>query len=427
MEISTKQQHHEKVPIIIGSSIITTSKFQQAIMRRLIMLFATIVVAINAYSQCPSEDRYVLYPTKNIWTFLKLDTSNGKIWQVQYSVEGADYRFETSLNSTALVLDEDRPSGRFKLYPTDNTYNFILIDTKIGTTYQVQWSQEYKNRLVLPISSDGQLIWSCGFAKVKYYSAWRYYDENKQYLTADSFDSCENFNNGLAKVQKDGKSNYIDTTGNYLFKQWYDNCQKYNDQNLAWVRDNGKENYLNIDQNAIFSEWYDKCSSMDKNHFKICSDGKYNILSREGSILLAEWYDSVEYLDRNGFVTVEKDGKYNFVNIKTGSLISEWYDYCYSFIDGYSKVEKDDKYNYIGLDGELIFENWYDYCFSICHGFAAVSNEDNKYNFVDISTGLAISQEWFNDCKPFNSDGVGEVQIEDKWYTIDKTGTIKEK
>lgn len=389
------------------------------------MIFATIIMAINTYSQCPPEDRYVLYPTKNIWTFLKLDTSNGKIWQVQYSVDGPDYRFETSLNSTALVLDENRPSGRFKLYPTDNTYNFILIDTKFGTTYQVQWSQESAKRLIIPISYEGQLIWSCGFAKVKSLYSWNYYDEDKNYLSRENFDSCEDFYNGLAKVEINGNKNFIDTTGNYLFKQWYEECSRYNELNLARVRDNGKENYLDIDQNPIFPVWYDVCYIVSSGHFVIRSNEKYNIMDREGSVLLQDWYDDVGHVDSNGLISVEKDGKYNFANIKTGVLISEWYDYCYCFVAGYSKVENDEKYNYIGIDGKLIFENWYDYSSGIYHGFASVSNA-GKYNFIDINTGLPISQEWFDDCKSFDEDGYGEVKIGNKWFRIDKTGILKE-
>ena len=75
----------------------------------------------------------------------------GKIWQVQYSTDGDEYRFETVLNSKTLSYKGD--IGRFTLYPTTNTYNFILLDQIDGTTYQVQWSGERKNRLVLPISN----------------------------------------------------------------------------------------------------------------------------------------------------------------------------------------------------------------------------------------------------------------------------------
>ena len=96
------------------------------------------------------NSRYQLFPTENIWTFLKLDTSNGKIWQVQYSVNN-DYRGEVVLNGQALVEGNASKNGRFTLYPTKNMFNFILLDQKDGRTWQVQWSMEENNRMVIPI------------------------------------------------------------------------------------------------------------------------------------------------------------------------------------------------------------------------------------------------------------------------------------
>lgn len=395
-------------------------------MKRAILSLASVLLAISmVYSQEVTNERYVLYPTKNIWTFLKLDTSNGKIWQVQYSVEGADYRFETNLNNTSLVLDKSRPAGRFRLYPTDNTYNFILIDTKIGTTYQVQWSQDAKNRMVLPISSDGALIWSCGFAKVKFLSSWNYYDENKNYLTSEFFDECEDFDSGYAKVSKEGKTNYIDTTGNYLFNKWYDDCDKFNSQNVAWVKENGKENLLDITQNPILSKWYDECSYMTEGFIEVGNEGKYNIVNLSGTLLFSEWYDYLGYFDSNGLLSAKKDGKYNFLNIKGEVILPEWYDFCFSFVNGYCKVEKDSKYNYVGINGVIALKEWYDYCGSINDGIVVISKDD-KWNFADLNTGLPLSLEWFDDCKSFDEDDTVEVKKGEKWYLMDKKGVLKE-
>lgn len=61
-------------------------------------------------------NNYLLYPTTNIYTFLKLDTRNGKIWQVQYSMD--ENEFEVVLNSRELVTS-GKP-GQFALYPTTN-------------------------------------------------------------------------------------------------------------------------------------------------------------------------------------------------------------------------------------------------------------------------------------------------------------------
>ena len=93
---------------------------------------------------------YKLYPTSNMWTFLKLDTRNGKIWQVQFSVKGDDYRFESPLNTASLISD-GKESGRFELYPTQNMYNFILLDAVDGRTWQIQWSTEPESQAIIPI------------------------------------------------------------------------------------------------------------------------------------------------------------------------------------------------------------------------------------------------------------------------------------
>ena len=92
-------------------------------------------------------NNFVLYPTTNVYTFLKLDTRNGKIWQVQYSMD--ENEFEVVLNNKELVTN-GKP-GQFALYPTTNNWTFILLDTVNGDTYHVQWSQDADNRIVIPI------------------------------------------------------------------------------------------------------------------------------------------------------------------------------------------------------------------------------------------------------------------------------------
>ena len=94
--------------------------------------------------------RYKLFPTENIWTFLKLDTQNGKIWQVQYSIND-NYRGEVKLNDKVLVSADAAENGRFTLYPTKNMYNFILLDQIDGKMWQVQWAVEEENRVIIPV------------------------------------------------------------------------------------------------------------------------------------------------------------------------------------------------------------------------------------------------------------------------------------
>lgn len=132
-------------------------------MKKIFIVVTAILLSFSAFSQSDipyapqsvSEPQdgavYKLFPTQNIWTFLKLDTRNGRIWQVQFSVQDIDDSFEIPLSTTYLVETSKEKNGRFTLYPTSNIYNFILLDQIDGKTWQVQWSTKANNRGIIPI------------------------------------------------------------------------------------------------------------------------------------------------------------------------------------------------------------------------------------------------------------------------------------
>lgn len=105
-------------------------------------------------SNTRSEENYKLYPTENMWTFLKLDTRTGKVWQLQYSVNSDNYG-EVVVSDWDLTHGENDKAGRFELYPTKNIHNFLLLDKKDGIVLQVQWSMNADNRGLINIISYG--------------------------------------------------------------------------------------------------------------------------------------------------------------------------------------------------------------------------------------------------------------------------------
>ena len=110
----------------------------------------------SSITQQKSENAiYQLFPTKNYWTFIKLDTRNGKMWQVHFSVEDDKNRGELLLNSLSLADKEDI-NGRFTLYPTENMYNFLLLDQFSGIVVQVQWSLDAKKRGIVSVIKPTQ-------------------------------------------------------------------------------------------------------------------------------------------------------------------------------------------------------------------------------------------------------------------------------
>ena len=94
-------------------------------MKKLIILMTMIAITVNGYSQssknnvCDSTlnvitkqldsiefringiNRFKLYPTENIYTLLKLDTATGKINQLQWSLD-SDNEFSVTINSEDL-------------------------------------------------------------------------------------------------------------------------------------------------------------------------------------------------------------------------------------------------------------------------------------------------------------------------------------
>ena len=138
-------------------------------MKKYVLFIMSIIIAINGCSQTTKNDvcdstltsiskqleviefringmnRFKLYPTENIYTFLKLDTATGKIDQLQWSLE-SDNEGSVPINSDDLSLDSG--CGTFELYPTMNMYQFILLDKVNGRQWHIQWGMESSERWI---------------------------------------------------------------------------------------------------------------------------------------------------------------------------------------------------------------------------------------------------------------------------------------
>ena len=99
-----------------------------------------------------THPRFKLYGTENIYNLIKLDTATGALWQVQFEMNRDSDAMTAVIDDTSLLWSDEEPrAGRFELYPTKNMYTFILLDTELGRTYQVQWSTKAKERFRMRI------------------------------------------------------------------------------------------------------------------------------------------------------------------------------------------------------------------------------------------------------------------------------------
>ncbi|MFV0378865.1 MAG: hypothetical protein ACK5JD_16365 [Mangrovibacterium sp.] len=85
------------------------------------------------------DNRFTLYPTHSNWSFLLLDQLSGKIWQVNWDTKPEKCTI-FSLNNASLIEKQNIAGNRFTLYPTQNSWNFLLLDKIDGTIWQVYWS-----------------------------------------------------------------------------------------------------------------------------------------------------------------------------------------------------------------------------------------------------------------------------------------------
>lgn len=113
----------------------------------------TICEAIEVNGRFTS--RFCLYETQNMWTFILLDTYTGKNWQVQYSVKGTDYMFTVPINAISYAFPTAKSmwTNRFQMFATQNMWTFIMLDSYNGRLWQVQYSSSDLNSLMcIPIN-----------------------------------------------------------------------------------------------------------------------------------------------------------------------------------------------------------------------------------------------------------------------------------
>ncbi len=119
-------------------------------MKRIFLYLLMSLTAVQGFSNILDDSeqsqRFELYPTQNSFNFLKLDKKTGKIYQVQWSLEGEE---EFSITLNGIDLSQFSTDGNcFKLYPTKNMWQFILLDGASGRAWHVQWGFEEKNRWI---------------------------------------------------------------------------------------------------------------------------------------------------------------------------------------------------------------------------------------------------------------------------------------
>ncbi|MDE6587352.1 MAG: hypothetical protein K2K40_03335 [Paramuribaculum sp.] len=111
-------------------------------MRRTLTLIVLSIVAFCLWAEdvrvvIPTsvDTNYALYPVST-GIFLRLDTRDGTI----IGIAPTNPKKSRILNSHPLA--SDNKTGRFELYPTDNSWEWILFDSTTGDVWLLKWSAD---------------------------------------------------------------------------------------------------------------------------------------------------------------------------------------------------------------------------------------------------------------------------------------------
>ncbi|GHA31765.1 hypothetical protein GCM10007103_11760 [Salinimicrobium marinum] len=136
-------------------------------MKRYVITAILILLKMNSYSQIPIEKSkdylfqiqenyirtYRIFPTGNMWYFIKLNTQTGEMWQIEFDQNKTKIS-EIPLNSLALNEEQIEMDNRFTLFPTQNNWTFLLLDQLYGKIWQVNWDTKPEKNEIVPLNNS---------------------------------------------------------------------------------------------------------------------------------------------------------------------------------------------------------------------------------------------------------------------------------
>ena len=110
------------------------------------LLSLSLLFAREAESIIPSklpeapQGVYEIYMTQNVYNFLVLNSQTGNVFQCQWGENSMCLEILPSEKAKKNIQAGVRSLNRFKLYPTQNMWTYIMLDTVYGAVYHVQFT-----------------------------------------------------------------------------------------------------------------------------------------------------------------------------------------------------------------------------------------------------------------------------------------------
>lgn len=135
----------QAIPIITMSLFhIAINYMKKVLIIVLLILAGLFVIGVIVDAAEAKTPRFEVFRTKNIFNLLLLDSRTGALWQVQYTLNSKKHEGDVQV-SESVVFEGDGWNGRFTLTSTENIWTFLLADTKTGMMWHCQFTVDEKS------------------------------------------------------------------------------------------------------------------------------------------------------------------------------------------------------------------------------------------------------------------------------------------
>ncbi len=160
--------------------------------------------------------------------------------------------------------------------------------------------------------------------------------------------------------------------------------------------------------------------------FIITVNGKQGFMNKDGKVIIEPIFESVgDFAD--GLAPAKIRDKYGFID-KSGQIVIKpnFDEVRWAFYEGLSSVRIGEKWGYVNKSGKFVIEPKFDYGHNFEDDRAIINvgkNSELGHKIIDKS-GKSITAQKFKWSGWEYSEGLLNVQINDKWGFVDREGKI---
>lgn len=230
-----------------------------------------------------------------------------------------------------------------------------------------------------------------GLASVRSSDTFGYIDRTAEVVIPYSFNSAEEFKNGVTVVDVEDEFYLINIDGNRVSDIYKSlDSSQYDDQDLyRCSKDDLYFGFIDKFGNQIIPLEYDDVGNFNEGLAWFCKDGKVGYIDKLNSVVINPQYaDASDFCD--GLAIVELDGKQGLINRKAETLIPFTYDYISFDVlqNNNFEVELENKHGIINGSGEILVSLKYSNIYSTSEiGFFATFFNDSEFQFFS-NTGV---------------------------------------